>query len=348
MKKYLLPPNVNWYRANFHCHTTESDGHFTPEQVKEAYKAQGYSIVAYTDHEKLLPHQDLNDESFLALTSSELSLMVDNDPIPVLENEPTDRNWTHRRTYHMNIFSKNPNASGLDFLKNTIYGAQRGFFPGSEQECKELAEFSYEKVNEVIAKCNEAGFFVQLNHPFWSMNIREDYMALKGLWGLEILNYATQLITLSEYCPFVYDDMLRSGENKSLRCTMGDDNHNRRENDRYRGSFGGSTIIGAKELTYEAIIDALEKGHFYCSSGAKTHPEIHALYIEDGVVKVDCSPASDVFFIGYTRRFQNAYGENLTHAEFPLTDSDTYFHIIVRDKFDNRAHSQTYNVKDFL
>jgi hypothetical protein len=67
----------------------------------------------------------------------------------------------------MNIFSKNPNASGLDFLKNTIYGAQRGFFPGSEQECKELAEFSYEKVTEVIAKCNEAGFFVQLNHPFW-------------------------------------------------------------------------------------------------------------------------------------------------------------------------------------
>ena len=48
MKKYLLPENVNWYRANLHCHTTISDGCLTPEQVKEAYKAKGYSIVAYT------------------------------------------------------------------------------------------------------------------------------------------------------------------------------------------------------------------------------------------------------------------------------------------------------------
>ena len=35
MKKYLLPNDVNWYRANFHCHTVCSDGAYTPEKVKE-------------------------------------------------------------------------------------------------------------------------------------------------------------------------------------------------------------------------------------------------------------------------------------------------------------------------
>ena len=56
MKKYLLPHDRNWYRANMHCHSTCSDGHLTPEQLKEAYKGHGYSILAITDHEILLDH----------------------------------------------------------------------------------------------------------------------------------------------------------------------------------------------------------------------------------------------------------------------------------------------------
>ena len=71
MKKYLLPETGNFYKANLHCHTTYSDGRKTPEQVKERYKELGYSIVAYTDHDILVPHPELNDESFLALNGFE-------------------------------------------------------------------------------------------------------------------------------------------------------------------------------------------------------------------------------------------------------------------------------------
>ena len=41
MKKYLLPENVNWYRANMHCHSNISDGSLSPEELKEAYKNRG-------------------------------------------------------------------------------------------------------------------------------------------------------------------------------------------------------------------------------------------------------------------------------------------------------------------
>ncbi|MBQ6088714.1 MAG: GrdX family protein, partial [Firmicutes bacterium] len=44
-----------------------SDGSFTPEQIKEAYLARGYSVVAFTDHNILLSHQELTDRRFLAL-----------------------------------------------------------------------------------------------------------------------------------------------------------------------------------------------------------------------------------------------------------------------------------------
>ena len=36
--KILLPEGAPGYKANLHCHTTLSDGEFTPEQVKAAYQ----------------------------------------------------------------------------------------------------------------------------------------------------------------------------------------------------------------------------------------------------------------------------------------------------------------------
>ena len=74
MKKYLIKEEGNFYKANLHMHTTVSDGKMTPLEVKEKYKEKGYSIVAYTDHELMLPHNDLSDDSFLAITSTEISI----------------------------------------------------------------------------------------------------------------------------------------------------------------------------------------------------------------------------------------------------------------------------------
>ena len=52
MKKYLLPQEGIFFKANLHAHTTLSDGRLTPEQLKDFYLAHGYSIVAYTDHRR--------------------------------------------------------------------------------------------------------------------------------------------------------------------------------------------------------------------------------------------------------------------------------------------------------
>ena len=50
--KYLISPHVKQYKANLHCHSTLSDGHLTPEQLKKLYKDNGYSILSITDHER--------------------------------------------------------------------------------------------------------------------------------------------------------------------------------------------------------------------------------------------------------------------------------------------------------
>ena len=67
----LLPRAYSSYKANLHCHTTYSDGNLSPEQVKEQYKANGYSVVAFTDHNVVIDHSALNDKDLLTLVGLE-------------------------------------------------------------------------------------------------------------------------------------------------------------------------------------------------------------------------------------------------------------------------------------
>ena len=346
MRKDLLPSGVNWYRANFHCHTKHSDGALTPEQVKEAYKNHGYSIVAYTDHDVLLDHSDLNDDSFLALTSAEYAVNEATPKFPKIFDVETN-DWVRKKCAHLNIFAKEQHNTFMPATNIDQNWILRDRYPDTKCDGY-IRHYDKDGINEIIKLCNEAGFLVQLNHPYWSLNEREDYINMEGLWGLEILNYATELETGSEYCPYIYDDMVRNGM-YNLVCTMGDDNHNHAG---FRESFGGSTFIGAKELKYDQIIEAMEKGHIYCASGRDNPPQFTALYVEDGMIKIDCSPVESVIINGYGRADRHITrddgAEPITHAEFCLRPSDVYFRVTIRDERGNSAHTHTYFVKDYL
>lgn len=46
----LFSDDMSFYKANFHCHTTESDGHVTPQACVDFYADAGYDILSITDH----------------------------------------------------------------------------------------------------------------------------------------------------------------------------------------------------------------------------------------------------------------------------------------------------------
>lgn len=344
MIKYVLPNDVNWYRANMHCHSTYSDGHFTPEELKRHYKAEGYSVIAFTDHEAIFDHSDLTDSDFVALTSAEYSISeflatqteVEGIKIP---------GWKMRKTIHMGVYSKDPHNvfhPAADECSLSWWRSQGKLL--DPIDCDGYSrEYTQESINETIRRLNKNGFLVSLNHPNWSLMPLEDCVNMQGLWALEILNYATERETGAEYCPYIYDHMIRSGMH-SLRCIMGDDNHN--PNGTLDQSFGGSTFFGAKELTYENIINAMEKGEFYCASG-KNPPRINALYVEDNVLKIDCTEATDIIVTGFGRSFRSKSGEKLTHAEFWLDPGDALFRVTVKNGLFGAAHTNVYKVSDY-
>ena len=72
-KVVLIDSKKKQYKANLHCHSVLSDGALTPEQLKEAYKAEGYSVLAITDHCRPCDHSAMSDEISETLLCEELS-----------------------------------------------------------------------------------------------------------------------------------------------------------------------------------------------------------------------------------------------------------------------------------
>lgn len=62
----------NWYKANLHTHTAESDGQ-TPVPVRiEQYRRRGYSVLAITDHDRIVDVSGLSTDDFLLMQGTEV------------------------------------------------------------------------------------------------------------------------------------------------------------------------------------------------------------------------------------------------------------------------------------
>ena len=333
MKKYLLPESGQFYKANLHCHTKVSDGAMTPEEVKKHYMAQGYSIVAYTDHDVLLDHSDLAEENFLPLNGFEAEINEKGRPLGV----------THK-TCHLCFVAKEPGNVKMPFYHRSKYmigaGEQyRAEIQFDESQPDYEREYTAECINGMIRMGKDAGFFVTYNHPCWSLEGYPDYMRYEGMDAMEILNYGCWAAGYMEYNPRVYDDMLRGG--KRVFAIAADDNHATAD------ACGGWIMVKAEKLDYKTVTDAIARGEFYASTG----PEIHELWFEDGYVHIKTSEAARIvcnYGLRKGRCVQNADGTPVTEAVFSVEPYCGYFRITVMDERGRTADTNACFVDDLL
>ena len=316
---YLLPENGTYYKANLHCHTTNSDGKLTPAEVKEAYRKEGYSVVAYTDHRTYCWHRELMDETFIPLAAYE---------VDINEHFKVPGDFSRVKTYHINLYDTDPEKFAEE--KNSSILPERRY-----------GDCHY--INSYIDRMKKVGMFACYNHPYWSLQNYDDYKDLRGFWGMEIYNYGCEHDGLYGYNPQSYDEMLRLGNR--LFCVATDDNHNSFPfGDPLCDSFGGFTMIKSESLTYSSVIDALLNGNFYSSMG----PEIKELYVEKDVLYIKTGPVKKIYVMMEGR---NCYkklalpGEMITEAKFPLKGDETYIRVSIQDEKGQRADSNAYAMK---
>ena len=239
MKDQILLPEGTYYKANLHCHTTLSDGHLTPHAGEGGVPKAG--LLHHRLHgppEIRPPHRAGRRE------------------LPRLGGFGGGRHRGAHRESGVACAQVLP----FEFVRHQ---------PAQEKPADLLPKFQYgdlEGLNRYIQQMRESGFLVCYNHAYWSLQDWRDYSGLKGLFAMEIYNHGCEHDGLYGFNPQVYDEMLRAGQR--LYALSTDDNHDTRPiGDPLNDSFGGFVQIAAKELTYPAVMEALQAGRFYWSQG---------------------------------------------------------------------------------
>lgn len=329
----IIRKDAPQYKANLHCHSVLSDGKLTPYELKAAYKSNGYSVLAITDHEYPCDHSDMTDSEFLMLTGYEAYIRK-------FENGCGD---VFTPEIHINLIAKQPhnlayigwNDQYCKYVKDPEI--RLGFNKVGSQEPR---RYDVEYINSFVRCAKDNGYICTHNHPFWSMEEWDMVEQYEGFFSMEIFNYSSYILNALEYNADLYDYLLRRG--KRIFCHSADDNHNGKPfGDPGCDSFGGFTMIMAEKLDYPSVIEALEKGNFYSSSG----PVIHSLKISEGKVFVECDGAKQITLHlgGRATKFVIGTRENpVCKAEFDIPERHKYIRIDILD-FDGRhANTRAY------
>ena len=349
MKKYLLPDKGEFYKANLHCHTDMSDGAFSPEKIKQVYKEKGYAIVAYTDHDIFIPHNELTDDSFLALNGYEIEVTEGYEKVD--SSIIFTKEFNCLKSCHMCLIAIEPENT------RQICWHRNAYLFGNAVKYKNLVDFDDSKpdfvrkytpecISGIMKEGRDSGFFVTYNHPGWSLESYPDYSGFDGMHAMEIYNHGGYVCGYDDYSPHVYDDLLRQG--KRIYCIAADDNHNHTPADMPDcDAFGGFTMIKADRLEYSAVTAALLEGNFYASTG----PEINALWVEDGKIHIECSPASRIVISPGNRYIKTEYAidsKGITSASFELDMDYGYVRITVTDFSGKNANTNAYFIDEIL
>jgi hypothetical protein len=228
-------PALHWYKGNTHTHTLNSDGDSTPDDVVRWYREHGYGFLVLTDHNYLTSVDGLNavhgaDEKFLVIRGEELSDSFAGKPL------------------HIN---------GLD-----VSGAV------APQHGTSVADVLQRGVDAIRGRNGVP----HINHPNFGWAISGDDLAqVERVRLFEIFNGHPQVNNLGgggvPGMEEVWDRLLSSG--KTIYGIADDDAHVFKQpgNPDVPGPGRGWVVVRAERLAPRPIVEALDRGDFYASTG---------------------------------------------------------------------------------
>lgn len=226
-----------WYKGNTHTHTLNTDGQDVPYDVAKWYREHRYNFVVITDHEYITDIEPLNallgrTGSFLVISGQEVTDSSEGKPV---------------------------HANGLGLTK-VVMPSKLGT--------------RVEALQKNIDNIRAAGGIPQLNHPNfgWALSSAE-IKQLKGLRLMEIYNGHPLVNNLGggglPSAEAIWDELLTAG---MLIYGIGDDDiHQLRSKGEAIEALPGQAwiYVRARELTSTAILNAIDNGEFYASTGVE-------------------------------------------------------------------------------
>ena len=293
-------PTLRWFKGNLHTHTVNSDGDSAPDAVARWYKENRYQFLALTDHNYFTDPQGLN--SFFAATDRFL-LITGEEVTSGFRDAPV----------HVNAFR----------LKTTIEPAT-----GSSV---------FETLQANVDRIRSAGAVPSLNHPSYRWAIEpEVFRRVRGLKLFEVFNGIRD--TNDEWeLEAMWDQALSAG--RKVYGIAVDDAHEFKHFGPERSNPGrGWVEVRASDLSEAAILDALEKGEFYASTGVK----LESIERGKGRLHLTITGSGDA---KYRTQFIGRDGRILgsatgLEASYRLEPEDHYVRATIHDSAGRRAWVQ--------
>jgi hypothetical protein len=255
----------HWYRCNTHTHTASfpgSDANVSTEYAVDWYKHHGYQCLVITDHEHLTPVDQFNQEfggdgQFLVIQGQEITQGI---------HDPSSHGGI--RWSHVNAINSNKLILPLGYPNYSPTGLT-------------LPQTYLRNVDEVYA----AGGIPQINHPeAISGPGLKDLLAIQRPFLFEVWNAFPSIGalggvaddgTVSPSFESLWDSLLSQG--KTVWGVASDDVHDYLHFDDHLAPTPGKAwiVIRAPELTLDAVMNAMRRGHFYASTGVALK-EYHA------------------------------------------------------------------------
>lgn len=231
------PASGRWYKGNTHTHTLNSDGDSTPDEVVRWYREHGYQFLVLTDHNFLTSIDGLN-----ALHGADDQFLV------VKGEEVTDR-----------LGDKSLHINGLDV--NARVPPQGG---------TSVADALQRNVDAI----RRANGIPHINHPNYTWAItRGELQQVRNNRLFEIFNGHPQVNNVGgggvPGMEEVWDAILSDGT--LLYGIAVDDAHMFKQpgNPNVPGPGRGWVVIRAPRLEARSLLEALERGEFYASTGVE-------------------------------------------------------------------------------
>jgi hypothetical protein len=256
----VMAQELHWYRGNTHTHTVNSDGDSTPQAVARWYREHGYQFLVITDHEYLTDVTPLNGVAgalgkFLLIPGEEITQTIEDKS--AVEG---------KRIVHVNAINPNHEVHALGPLDEA--GTSR-IAPAGTTVAEALAHS--------IREARSAGALVEVNHPnsLWSIR-SEDLQPVEGPYLLEIWNPNSNNLGgtddsghVSPSTEALWDSLLSRGRVVwGVGCDDSHFFHQYHFENREAATPGKAWImVRARELSLQAIVDALTRGDFYATTG---------------------------------------------------------------------------------
>ena len=237
------------------------------------------------------------------------------------------------------VYGKEQSINGLTILAGAEYNTYHGDSRKGVYHIVGIGlshDLSAEKWNEppqnVIDGIKEAGGYVILAHPAWSLNTPEQIMTLKGIDATEIYNSVSNTHKFNRPDSSIIVDML-GAQNRFYSLVAADDAH---EYD--YDTCISYIMVEAEDNSAESIMKGIRAGNYYATQG----PEVH-IRREGNQIIADCSACRQVKFcsnLAWSDMERIRHGHNLTHEVYDIGSDENFVRVEVEDGLGRRAWSR--------